>query len=278
MNDENNTIENNKKIKKETNFLLYFCLIFFFIFLIFIWFWNNNSIALSPIFNVKPWDIGDSMNIFNALVWAITIVFVRWAYQMQLQAFELQQKELEETRNVMKEQEKEMAEQRKIMQDEKLYNQLNFLLEQKEKFLNRILYNHLSTELRGVDVFQFFYFSITENYYVDGKFWKNVLPSYKIDHTRLLKIIKENLDMLGDEEIIFKIEGKEFSFYWLENFFKFFLNEKNNENLMQYKYLCEYIQNFKVDWMFDFTKTSYSEKFIFDLIDVLQKNNNYIKK
>lgn len=134
-----NSSENEEKelslheINAQNNKILSRMLFWFWIMLIFLWIWNTKWSPIHPIFDISPADLWDSINIFNALIGAITISFIYGAYNLQQEAFVLQKKELKETRKTLENQEKEMQEQNR-------QQYIKFLLEQKNNMLEQIHY------------------------------------------------------------------------------------------------------------------------------------------
>lgn len=213
----------------------------FMIVFVFLSLWNSEGFTQLP----KAPDMGDSFNIFNALIGAITVVFVSGAYRMQYQAFQLQKDEMKKTSDALKQQEKEMQEQNR-------QQYIKFLLEQKNILLEKISYKH--SDIAGI--YQKKWFEVFE-YWSNDCFWSlyHDIPFLKIQYEH-------------------KSDGKPFDkmFLFENGFYK-----KSSEFLKNYKNLCHYIkleleksENTK---NLTFLAISAEEQFCFDLMDFFDKED-----
>ena len=112
--------------------------------------------------NIEIDKVGDAFNILGAVTGIIAVVLVYMTYKTQKEELSLTRQELKNSaemmrqqKEIMDEERKIMDEERKIMEEEKFRNYFSFLLEQKEKVKNNIIYLNDSwhKELRGENFF-----------------------------------------------------------------------------------------------------------------------------
>jgi hypothetical protein len=86
---------------------------------------------------------------------AIAVVLVYLTYKTQKEELSLTRQELKNSAEMMRQQKEIMDEEKKIMEEEKFRNYFSFLLEQKEKIKNNIIYlgDSVHKELRGEKFF-----------------------------------------------------------------------------------------------------------------------------
>ena len=99
--------------------------------------------------------VGDAFNILGVVTSIIAVVLVYMTYKTQKEELLLTRQELKNSAEIMSQQKEIMDEERKIMEEEKFRNYFSFLLEQKEKIKNNIIYlgDSVHEELRGEKFF-----------------------------------------------------------------------------------------------------------------------------
>ena len=130
--------------------------VFLNVFLIVIWsFWFSVLCLWFLSQNIEIDKVGDAFNILWAVTWTIAVVLVYLTYKTQKEELSLTRQELKNSAEMMRQQKEIMDEERKIMEEEKFRNHFSFLLEQKEKIKNNIIYldKPKNEELRGEKFF-----------------------------------------------------------------------------------------------------------------------------
>lgn len=130
--------------------------VFFNTFLIVLWSFGFGILCLWLLSkNIEIDKIGDAFNILWAVTGAIAVVLVYLTYKTQKEELSLTRQELKNSAEMMRQQKEIMDEEKKIMEEEKFRNYFSFLLEQKEKIKNNIIYlgDSVYKELRGENFF-----------------------------------------------------------------------------------------------------------------------------
>lgn len=98
--------------------------------------------------NIEIDKVGDAFNILGAVTWVIATILVYRTYKTQKEELLLTRQELKNSAEIM-------SQQKEIMEEENFRNYFSFLLEQKEKMKNSIIYwdDPVHKELRGENFF-----------------------------------------------------------------------------------------------------------------------------
>lgn len=99
--------------------------------------------------------LSEASNVLEVVISIIAVVLVYMTYETQKEELLLTRQELKNSAEIMSQQKEIMDKERKIMEEEKFRNHFSFLLEQKEKIKNNIIYlgDSVHEELRGEKFF-----------------------------------------------------------------------------------------------------------------------------
>ena len=175
------------------------------VFLIIIWsFWFGILCLWLLSQKIEIDKVGDAFNILGAVTWIIAVVLVYMTYKTQKEELLLTRQELKNSAEIMSQQKEIMDEERKIMEAEKFRNYFSFLLEQKEKIKNNIIYK----ELRGEKFFNVsaqIILSFFQDYYWSGdETWNEEQSSlaFYCDHNKQqLEQYQEFSDFIKKESL-----------------------------------------------------------------------------